>query len=172
MDDLVDQIRRRIESGKLRVSDHAQGRLDERGLLLSDILARIPSWSIIETYVTGRMGPSFLGRHLLTTGPIHAIWGTIDADAVMPFSWRSICLTRRSGMRTSQPDARGEQVTRLVEENGYVARFLPRWSTRPTTRPIGAHTFHPATHSSSTRCAGHCAAVTSSARRSMAKCSS
>jgi hypothetical protein len=82
MDDLVDQIRLRIESGKLRVSDHAQGRLDERGLLLSDILASIPSWSIIETYIAGRMGPSFLARHVLATGPIHAVWGMINANAV------------------------------------------------------------------------------------------
>lgn len=82
MDDLVDRMRQRIESGKFRVSDHAQGRLDERGLLVSDILASVPSRSIIETYATGRMGPSFLARHVLTTGPIHAVWGMIDIDAV------------------------------------------------------------------------------------------
>ena len=82
MDDLVDQIRHRIESGRFRISDHAQGRLDERGLLLSDILASVPSWTIVEIYATGRMGPSFLASHILPGGPIHAVWGMIDLNAV------------------------------------------------------------------------------------------
>ncbi len=81
MDDLVDRIRQRIESGRFRVSDHAQGRLDERGLLLSDILASVGSWSIIEIYRRDRMGPSFLARHALPGGPIHAIWGMIHENA-------------------------------------------------------------------------------------------
>lgn len=34
MNDLVDQIRERIEAGRFRLSDHAQGRLNERGILL------------------------------------------------------------------------------------------------------------------------------------------
>ena len=82
MDDLVDRIRQRILSGRFRVSDHAQGRLDERGLLLSDILASVPSWSIVETYSSGRMGPSFLAKHVLPGGSIHAVWGMINENAV------------------------------------------------------------------------------------------
>src|SRR5690606_30656016 len=82
MEGLIDRIRQRIDSGKFRVSDHAQGRLDERGLLLSDILASVASWSIIETYESGRMGPSFLAKHVLPGGPIHAVWGMIEENAV------------------------------------------------------------------------------------------
>ncbi len=82
MDDLVDRIRHRIESGRFRVSEHAQGRLDERGLLFSDILATVPSWRIVEKYPSGRMGPSFLAMHILPAGPIHAVWGMISANAV------------------------------------------------------------------------------------------
>lgn len=81
MDDLVDRIRSRIEKGAFRVSGHAQGRLDERGLLLTDVLASVTSWKIVETYPKSRMGPSFLARHDLPTGPIHAVWGMITADA-------------------------------------------------------------------------------------------
>ena len=72
--DLVDAIRRRIESGAFRVSDHAQMRLDENGLLLADILASIASWSIVEAYPSDRMGPSLLAKHVLPAGPIHAVW--------------------------------------------------------------------------------------------------
>jgi len=82
MADPIDQIRQRILGGRFRVSEHAQGRLDERGLLLSDILATVPSWTIVETYPTGRMGPSFLARHILPGGPIHAVWGMIGESAV------------------------------------------------------------------------------------------
>ena len=82
MDDLADRIRGRIESGAFRVSDHAQGRLDERQLLLSDILASVASWTVIETYESGRMGPSLLARHMLPGGPIHAVWGMIAENAV------------------------------------------------------------------------------------------
>jgi hypothetical protein len=81
MDDLVDQIRSRIENGVFRVSGHAQGRLDEGGLLLTDILASVKTWTIVETYPTSRMGPSFLARHDLPTGPIHAVWGMITPNA-------------------------------------------------------------------------------------------
>ncbi|PSM19966.1 DUF4258 domain-containing protein [Nitratireductor sp. StC3] len=82
MDDLADRIRNRIASGAFRISDHAQGRLDERRLLLSDILASVASWSVIETYESGRMGPSLLARHVLPGGPIHAVWGMINENAV------------------------------------------------------------------------------------------
>lgn len=82
MDSLVDAMRQRIEGGRFRVSDHAQGRLDERGLLLADILATVPLWTVIETYPSGRMGPSFLARHSLPDGPIHAVWGMISESAV------------------------------------------------------------------------------------------
>jgi hypothetical protein len=82
MDDLVDRIRRRIEGGRFRVSQHAQGRLDERKLLLSDILASVSSWEIVEAYPSGRMGPSFLAKHVLPDGPVHAVWGMIDESAV------------------------------------------------------------------------------------------
>ena len=82
MNDLADGLRQRIASGRLRVSDHAQGRLDERGMLLSDILASVPSWSVIETYEGNRMGLSLLVKHELQAGPVHAVWGMIDQDAV------------------------------------------------------------------------------------------
>lgn len=82
MGNLADRIRRRIESGAFRVSDHAQGRLDERGLLLSDVLASVATWFVIETYESGRMGPSLQARHILPGGPIHAVWGMIDENAV------------------------------------------------------------------------------------------
>ena len=82
MNDLVDQIRERIEAGRFRLSDHAQGRLNERGILLSDILASIPTWTVVETYTKGRMGPSFLARHILPAGTIHAVWGMINDTAV------------------------------------------------------------------------------------------
>jgi len=82
MDDLVDRIRERILSDRFRVSDHVQGRLDERGLLLSDILASVPSWTIVEMYSSGRMGPSFLAVHVLPGGTFHAVWGMIDENAV------------------------------------------------------------------------------------------
>ncbi|NMG38629.1 hypothetical protein GRZ55_05145 [Chelativorans sp. ZYF759] len=77
MDDLVDQIRSRIENGAFRVSGHAQGRFDERGLRLTDILASVKTWTIVGTYVQSRMGPSFLAKHDLPGGPIHAV----SADA-------------------------------------------------------------------------------------------
>ncbi|MDP3898890.1 MAG: DUF4258 domain-containing protein [Mesorhizobium sp.] len=66
MGDLVDRIRERIEAGRFRVSDHAQGRLDERGILLSDILASVVSWTIVETYPTGRMTPDAVHAVLVT----------------------------------------------------------------------------------------------------------
>ncbi|WP_187971809.1 DUF4258 domain-containing protein [Aquibium microcysteis] len=82
MDDLADRIRARIEAGRVRVSDHAQGRLSERGILFSDVLASVPAWTVVEIYVTGRMGPSFLARHVLSAGTIHAVWGMMDDTAV------------------------------------------------------------------------------------------
>ena len=56
--------------------------MDERGMLLSDILASVPSWSIVEVYENSRMGPSLLAKHELPTGPAHAVWGMIDENAV------------------------------------------------------------------------------------------
>ncbi|WP_417413125.1 DUF4258 domain-containing protein [Hoeflea sp.] len=82
MDDLADRLRQRIANGKFRVSAHAQGRLDEQGLLLSEILASVPSWSIVERYEISRMGPSLLVKHELQAGPVHAVWGMIDDNAV------------------------------------------------------------------------------------------
>lgn len=82
MSDLADRLRQRIISGSFRVSDHAQGRLDERGLLLSDILASVPSWSIVEIYEANRMGQSLLAKHELRAGPVHAVWGMIGENAV------------------------------------------------------------------------------------------
>ncbi|MBU4530614.1 MAG: DUF4258 domain-containing protein [Hoeflea sp.] len=82
MGDLADQLSLRIESGRFRVSDHAQGRMDERGILLSDVLASVPSWSIVETYEVNRMGLSLLAKHELRTGPVHAVWGMIEECAV------------------------------------------------------------------------------------------
>ncbi len=82
MDDLAEQLRKRIRNGKFRVSDHAQGRLDERSMLLTDILASVSSWSVIETYEGNRMGPSLLAKHELPTGPVHAVWGMISHNAV------------------------------------------------------------------------------------------
>jgi len=64
MHDVVDQIRQRILAGRFRVSEHAQGRLDERGLLLSEIMATVPAWTVVEIYPSGRMGPSLLARHI------------------------------------------------------------------------------------------------------------
>ncbi|GIL01593.1 MAG: hypothetical protein BroJett030_14920 [Alphaproteobacteria bacterium] len=79
--DVIEEIRRRVESGAFRVSDHAQGRLDERGLSITEILASVDSWSIIETYSDERMGPSLLAKHDLPAGPIHAVWGMITRNA-------------------------------------------------------------------------------------------
>lgn len=81
MTDLADLIRSRIKAGRFRVSSHAQTRLDERGVLLSDILATVSSWSITETYETERMGPSLLAGHPLPAGLVHAIWGIINEKA-------------------------------------------------------------------------------------------
>jgi hypothetical protein len=82
MDDLADKLGQRITIGKFRVSDHAQGRLDERGILLSELLASVEAWSIVETYEDGRMGPSLLAKHELQAGPVHAVWGMIHKNAV------------------------------------------------------------------------------------------
>ncbi|WP_339763662.1 hypothetical protein [uncultured Hoeflea sp.] len=69
MNDLADQLRQRIASGRFRVSDHAQGRLDRQGISLSDILASVPSWSVIETCEGNRMGLSLLVKHELQSMP-------------------------------------------------------------------------------------------------------
>lgn len=82
MEDLPEQLRQRIAKGRFRVSIHAQGRLDERGILLSDILGSAPAWTIVEIYTDSRMGPSLLAKHELQAGPVHAVWGMIGENAV------------------------------------------------------------------------------------------
>ncbi len=56
-------------------------------------------------------------------------------------------------MSSSLSDARSEQVTRIVEEGGYIAKVPVALIYESAIQPIGIPIFRPRTRSSSTKCA-------------------
>ncbi|MGE0612423.1 MAG: DUF4258 domain-containing protein [Hyphomicrobiales bacterium] len=74
--DFVARIRKLAKAGALRASDHAYGRLVDKGISYRQLLASLDAAEILERYPGYRHGPCFLARHVFAEGQIaHAVWG-------------------------------------------------------------------------------------------------
>lgn len=74
--DFVARIRKLAKSGALRASDHAYGRLAEKGISYRQLVASLEDAEILERYPEYRHGPCFLARHVVADDRIaHAVWG-------------------------------------------------------------------------------------------------
>lgn len=75
--EFVDKIRGLVRAGRVRASDHAYGRLQEKGISYRQLVSSLDEAEIIERYPEYRHGPCFLARHVLRDRAIaHAVWGT------------------------------------------------------------------------------------------------
>jgi Domain of unknown function (DUF4258) len=95
-----------LENGDWLPTTHALMRLEERKILIGDVLNGTPHGAIVEDYPTDQRGPSVLLLLKDSAGlPVHAQWGIgkgVDFVSLVtvyrpdPFDWLEDNLTRRS----------------------------------------------------------------------------
>ena len=103
---LFEKIHDLIVAGDWRASTHALQRLEEHGILPSELADRISGGSPIEDYPDYHLGPCILILQEDRLGPLHCLWGLqlgTDRPAVLvtayrpdPARWESDNRTRRS----------------------------------------------------------------------------
>ena len=69
-----DRVRELVKLNDWRGSDHALLRLDENGIVASDLADRIDLGLVIEDYPGYYAGPCVLALQEDGTGPVHALW--------------------------------------------------------------------------------------------------
>ncbi len=106
MDDLIDKIRRLVEDGKVRISEHGYDELADDNLSAREVLAGITTAVTVELYPDYPKGPSvLLLQHDKSGNPVHVVWGVVkgyDEPAVLvtayrpdPARWDKSCLRRK-----------------------------------------------------------------------------
>lgn len=76
VDTILDQIRRLVASGRVRISDHGYDELMEDGILARDVVAGVPGAQVVEEYPNYPKGPCVLVLERDSEGlPAHALWG-------------------------------------------------------------------------------------------------
>ncbi len=76
--DFVSHIRRLVEAGEVRTSDHAYGRLQEKDISYRQLVKSLGDAETLERYPDYAHGPCFLARHVFDDGRIaHAVWGIL-----------------------------------------------------------------------------------------------
>jgi hypothetical protein len=99
-------IKSLIQSGDWQVSIHGQRKLQERQLLLSEILEASISATVVEEYPNYFHGPSILFLAKMADGlEIHVMWGIKEPEAITaylvtayipdPDEWLSDNVTRK-----------------------------------------------------------------------------
>ena len=76
MSGTIDQIRRLVSEGKVRISEHGYDELSADGLAVREIVAGIADAELIEDYPAYAKGPSVLVlQHDGAGEPVHVVWG-------------------------------------------------------------------------------------------------
>ena len=76
MSETLSTIRRLVEAGHLRVSEHGRQELSNDGISLSDVISSIDGASVVEDYPNYAKGPSVLClQHDRLQAPVHVLWG-------------------------------------------------------------------------------------------------
>lgn len=70
-----DIVRRRIEAGDWRASDHGLQRLGEHAIIASDLVDGIGSAMVVEDYPDYHAGPCVLVLQSDRDGAVHVLWG-------------------------------------------------------------------------------------------------
>ena len=91
MSTTFDRVRGLVKLGDWSGSDHALLRLEENGIVASDLADRIDLGLVIEDYPDYYAGPCILVLQEDGGGPVHALWGLkkgTDRPAVLITAYR------------------------------------------------------------------------------------
>jgi hypothetical protein len=92
MSDTLKAVRRLIESGEVRISEHGYDEMAEDGFTVTEILEGIDGAKVVEDYPDYPKGPSVLVLQFDRLGqPIHSVWGIPkghDRPAVLVTAYR------------------------------------------------------------------------------------
>ena len=87
MSETLERVRALVDAGRYRVSVHGYEELQQRGILLRDLVESIHTAMAVEDYPDAWKGPSILTRQTLADARnAHAIWGLSkwnQAEAVL-----------------------------------------------------------------------------------------
>lgn len=106
MSAIFDTIRRAVELGDWRASDHALQRLAEHAIIASDLADRIGHSLIVEDYPDYHAGPCVLVLQEDRDGPVHVLWGLeqgTDRPAVLVTAYRPDPERWQADNRTRKP---------------------------------------------------------------------
>ena len=106
VDSLIAAVRRLVEAGNVKISDHGYDELAADGILVRDVVSGVSHPVVIREYPDYQKGPCVLVRqHDSEERPIHAVWGIPRGDvepAVLvtayrpdPMLWESSFLRRK-----------------------------------------------------------------------------
>lgn len=74
--DTLERIRRLVETGEVRISEHGYDEMAEDGILVRDVLAGVADAVLVEDYPAFGKGPSVLVLQVDGIGqPVHVVWG-------------------------------------------------------------------------------------------------
>lgn len=103
---LLPKVQHLVTSGDWRASDHSLQRIDEHGIIVSDLIEQIGAAEAIEDYPNYHAGPCVLVLQTDRDGAVHVLWGMAggtDRPAVLitayrpdPARWNSDNRTRRT----------------------------------------------------------------------------
>ena len=101
-----DTVRRLIEDGDWRASDHGLQRLGEENIVASELVDGIGSALVAEDYPDYHVGPCVLVLQQDRDGPVHALWGLekgTDRPAVLVTAYRPDPERWKDDYRTRKP---------------------------------------------------------------------
>jgi hypothetical protein len=76
LSDTLDTVRRLVEEGNVRISDHGYDELAADNIFATDVLAGVASAQLVEDYPEYGKGPSVLVLQKdAQDQPIHVVWG-------------------------------------------------------------------------------------------------
>ncbi len=76
MSDTLDQIRKLVSTGEVKISDHGYDELAADGLSVRDLVAGVTDAELLEDYPEFPKGPCVLVLQRDAEGnPVHAVWG-------------------------------------------------------------------------------------------------
>ena len=101
-----DMVRRLVEAGDWRASDHGLQRLGEQAIIASDLVDGIGAAVVVEDYPDYHAGPCVLVFQKDRDGPVHALWGLekgTDRPAVLITAYRPDPERWEDDYRTRKP---------------------------------------------------------------------
>ena len=88
----LQQIKRLVESGKVRISEHGYDELSNDGLTAREIIAGVQDAVLVEDYPGYHKGATVLALQFDKNGmPVHVVWGIpkgLEGPAVLVTAYR------------------------------------------------------------------------------------